>query len=52
MNVDYRFNVQTGKVLVRLDRAILGTGLGVPHRQEVMFVPSNAHAGAQQGATE
>ena len=52
MNADQKFNFQSGEVLARLDRSTSDIGLGVPHGQEVMFVPSNAHAGAHQGAAE
>ena len=52
MNADYKFNVQSGDVIRQFDRAILATGLGVSHRLEILFVPTNAHAGANQGAAE
>jgi hypothetical protein len=52
MNADYKVNVQSGEVIRQFDRAILATGLGVSHRLEILFVPNNAHAGANQGAAE
>jgi hypothetical protein len=52
MNADNKFNVQSGEVLLQSDCGILATGLGVSNRLEIMFVPSNAHAGAHQGAAE
>ena len=52
MNTDQKFNFQSGEVLAGLDRSTSDIGLGVSLGQEVMFVPSNAHAGAHQGAAE
>ena len=52
MNAECKFNFQSGEVLVRLDLAILATGIGVPHCQEVLSVLSNPHVGTHQGAVE
>ena len=52
MNADQKFNFQSGEVLARLDRSTSDIGLGVSHRLEILFVPNNAHAGANQGAAE
>jgi hypothetical protein len=52
MNADHKFNFQSGEVLARLDRVITDMSFGVPRCHEIMFVPSNAHAGAHQGEAE
>lgn len=52
MNAKRRPNFESGEVRIRLDRAVLAMGLGVPHCQEVMFVPSNTHDGGHKGVSK